>query len=151
MLLEGALLSPATDQFFNEAQKLIIAMNHDDVRENVKSDDLIIRFGAALLRKLGQARAADIKQWMRQLARLCVEAGCCLNELLKPYNFDHFMRSVESLCGMETVDGKVRFQIPSLALRLGHSVKKCVKVKIGKAIREESSVDKQHGEALLSK
>ena len=65
MLLEGALLSPATDQFFNEAQKLIIAMNHDDVRENVKSDDLIIRFGAALLRKLGQAHAADIKQRMR--------------------------------------------------------------------------------------
>ena len=62
--------------------------------------------------------------------------------------FDHVVAAVKSLCSFEDKSGENRFGTPSLALKLGHSLKKCVYIIWGKAVlsskgkdREEDAVD----------
>jgi hypothetical protein len=48
---------------------------------------------------------------------------------------------VEKISGHSLTSGRPHYTIPSLALRIGHSINKCVKVKIGQAIRQGDEVD----------
>jgi hypothetical protein len=156
LLLESSILGGESDPYIKLCRKTLLPkMHRDEVSSVVRGDPLIIRFGAVLLRRLGGARANDIKQRMRQLARLTAQAGCSLCELIKPTAFDKFLRAVEQISGHSLTSGRPLYTIPSLALRIGHSVNKCVKVKIGQAIRQGDQVDKNDCEefaapALLS-
>ena len=55
---------------------------------------------------------------------------------------------MEEIAGLHEHQGRYFFRIPSYAIRVGHSLTKCAKVKISKAIRENNDQTRQDAEAF---
>ena len=60
-----------------------------------------------------------------------------LFDFIKPSKFDVVIEAVKKLCNFETKDGQQDVRTPSLALKIGHLLKKCVNVVRGQALREK--------------
>ncbi|KAK3745627.1 hypothetical protein QZH41_011480, partial [Actinostola sp. cb2023] len=113
-----------------------VTMKQDEISLVAKTDPLIVKYGEVLLERVGASRSREVSQGMRELARLLLELQknspndeCSLRGYFKPVAFDAVVCAVNSLC----------IGIPSLALRLGHSIKKCIYVLKGQALRNKDT------------
>lgn len=103
-------------------------MRMDTVGETVRRDSLILQFGSRLLHK---HRAEEhlhlyVSTKMREVGRLLIELQSHvsrndLKDFLKPSYFQLMIRSVLNV----SKSNKGTEAVPSLALKLGHSLKKC--------------------------
>ena len=120
-------------------------MHKDNLSEVVKRDSLLQQFGETLLKKYGPRRKNDIAQRLRQLARLLLKCREEMSnhsldymDLLCGQHFDACLSGTFTLCKLNiTDDGRREFDIPSLALRLGHLLKKMATVKQGYCLRQD--------------
>ncbi|CAH1115846.1 unnamed protein product [Psylliodes chrysocephalus] len=116
----------------------------DQISNLVKSDDTILRFGAFLFEKYNTTQAQFIRQSMRQLGRLGLELKTQgeifenFSEMLLPEKFDAIVNATKALCKTQHDDPtkKPEFQIPSLALKIGHAIKKCAAIERGQSLRK---------------
>ncbi|KAJ8941864.1 hypothetical protein NQ314_010264 [Rhamnusium bicolor] len=71
-----------------------------------------------------------------------------LTELISPRHFNYVVQCVKELCGEIVPSNTINrpeFNIPSLALKLGHSIKKCVNILRGMDIKAGLLLrDKEH-------
>lgn len=113
---------------------IISRMTNDKISEICKSDKLILLFGIQLFQKFGTTQNELIRQEMRRLSRLVLHARSTsklttLEELITPTKFDLVITSVKEMCGeiipTDTLN-RPAFHVPSLALKLRQSLKKCV-------------------------
>lgn len=121
--------------FFDVDQTLhcevLSKMKNDEISEIVRKNDLIVKFGAANYEKVGRKNANYVSQRMRQLARLMQilrsksNSEACLQDYMDTSKFDELVLGVKDLCQFQK---EAEIGIPSLALKLGHSLKRCVKV-----------------------
>ena len=74
---------------------------------------------------------------MRQLESI---PDACLADFLTPDKFDTLVKAVLFECRFEAESDKQRasFNVSSLALKLGHSVRKCAALLRGKGLRERN-------------
>ena len=123
-----------------DLKKILNRMNVDEVSLCVKNDELIIKYGNALctrLRRCGDQQQ-HISNKLRELGRLVLEARkCCekiksLTDCLTPILFDFVLQAVSELSGWNEEDGTVR--VPSIGIKLGHTLKKVAKILKGEAI-----------------
>ena len=64
--------------------------------------------------------------------------------------FDDILSGIESLAGLqENAEGIRVFEIPSLALRLGHNLFKCAELKRGMGIRQQNGPLKEEAESFI--
>ena len=109
------------------------------------NDDLICKYGSIIAERHGQDNLHLVSQGIRQLSRLLIQLrtnysmGIHLKDFLKPEYFDHIVASVKTLCNFEQSSAK-SVGIPSLALKLGHAINKCITIQRGKALREKDQV-----------
>lgn len=110
--------------------RVISRMRPDNVTEVVKGDTLILQFGSRLLHKHKKQEhlSVFVSTKMRELGRLLIELkisipGQKLTEFLKPQFFDLITRSV-----LKVSKSGEQGETPSLALKLGHSLKKCAQI-----------------------
>ena len=144
LLLDTACI-PEDSALSDEMRTLISAMHQDDLSEVVRKDVLLNQFGEALLMKYGPRRKNDIGQRLRQLSRLLLQCRKKISdsslqymELLCGKHFDTCLSGTFELCKLNiTDDGRREFQIPSLALRLGHLLKKMATIKQGYCLRND--------------
>ena len=128
-----------------EMRALVLSMHQDDLCEVVKRDTLLHQFGETLIKKYGPRKKNDIGQRLRQLARLLLKCREDMSnnllgymELLCGKHFDACLSGTFALCKLyTTVDGRREFKIPSLALRLGHLLKKMATIKQGYCLRQD--------------
>ena len=80
---------------------------------------------------------------MRQLARLlqtlCLQSkreDSCLQEFINTSMFDTVVDAVKDLCRFDA-EAHLKIGIPSLALKLGHSLKRCAQVLKSSALRRK--------------
>ena len=110
-----------------------------------RNDDLICKYGSIIAERHGQDNLHLVSQGIRQLSRLLIQLrtnnsmGIHLKDFLKPEYFDHIVASVKTLCNFEESSAK-SVGIPSLALKLGHAINKCITIQRGKALREKDQV-----------
>lgn len=109
--------------------KLLNNMVHDDVFHAVKSDACIREYGEHLYNRLGYdvSKHEYIRQKLRELGRLllCSRKTTHLRtieEHIQPANFMHVVKAVKELAGYSSE--KHTFSCPSLALKIGYSLKK---------------------------
>lgn len=128
--------------------KVIASMKKDEFSVLVWNDVMIKRLGSMLVEKLGDKNGQLISPKMRELARLLKQLmeidnspSAQLSEFTKPSKFDVVVEAVKTLCNFEVKDGEQEVQIPSLALKLDHSLKKCVNIVRSQALRAK---DKDH-------
>lgn len=105
-------------------------MRNDTILCVVLRDQLITNFGAAILQKVGIKNANYVSQRMRQLARLVQTLrlqskrnDACLEEFIDTSMFDAVLDAVKDLCKFDA-ESRLGIGIPSLALKLGQSVKR---------------------------
>ena len=156
LLLEAASPVTSSSVDVNFRRAVLDNMRTDSLTSVVRKDNLIMKFGSVLFKKLGRYRAHDISQRMRQLGRLKLkiqEVSKSAKQLTRYINgrsFDIVIAAVEKLCSLSVDDsGRRTFGNPSLALKLGHSLAKCAQVQKGIAIREDNVEMRQEAESYL--
>ena len=118
-------------------------MKKDEISAVASHDQLVLKFGAAILEKLGPKDANYVSQRMRQLARVVLvlrkrvqRNEAVLEEFIDAANFDTIVDAVRELCDFDP-ESRLDVGIPSLALKLGHSIKKCAQVLKSCALRKK--------------
>ncbi|XP_063061964.1 uncharacterized protein LOC134454738 isoform X2 [Engraulis encrasicolus] len=109
--------------------KVISVMTQDDITDTIKRDPSIIKMGEHLYNKVGSdpSKHQYIRQKLREVGRLLLyskEVGHLktMSDFVIPANFPHVVSAVRHVSGFSAE--KNNFRIPSLALKLGHSLKK---------------------------
>ena len=134
-----------TTEFFNT---VVAPMRHSPIRDIITKDRLLLLLGAKLLNNKGKDvnQVAAIRSRLTSLAKLltCVRkrvgiAALKMEEALKPRYFDAVIASVRELCSWDigSEHGSPSFKVPSLALKLGHSLKKAAELALSQSIKEE--------------
>ena len=63
-----------------------------------------------------------------------------LEEEMRPAEFHLIIASVKSVCSFDQSGKTSAIGIPSLAMKLGHSLRKCAAILTGKALRQNDNV-----------
>lgn len=116
---------------------------NDEISHIARKDNLIVKFGEVNFEKVGQKNANYVSQRMRQLARLLKtlrgksqNEGSRLQDYIDTSKFDELVLAVKDLCGFDA-ESCLDIGIPSLALKLGHSLKRCAQVLRSWALRSK--------------
>ena len=142
----GALLLPLSAKASDGLKRDILSyMNTDKVSSIIRADDLIIEFGNRLHFKNGHHRHRwqGIRERMRELGRLLSEVKEedpeieCLTDCMTPSNFKIVIKSIHNICGFD--QNSHIYKTPSLALKIGHSLKQCANILIGMAMEGDQS------------
>ncbi|KAJ8943299.1 hypothetical protein NQ314_009788 [Rhamnusium bicolor] len=149
-LLNGIYGHNLTEDF---RSNILNKLRNDDISEICRKDDLILRFGAFLYEKYSSTQAELIRQSMRQLGRLTIELAKKntdvhkLIDALTPEKFDAVVLATKSLCVTSNeIAKRTEFGIPSLALKIGYSIRKCIGIERGSCLRKG---DLKRNEILL--
>lgn len=118
-------------------------MRSDIVTETCINDKTIIKLGTTLYeKKYGNIQKELIRQNMRQIARLLLtlnetdSAKKTLADWLHLNYFDSFVVVVKIVTSFkENLSTRSEFKVPSLALKLGHNIRKFINIEKGIALR----------------
>ncbi|XP_068720834.1 uncharacterized protein [Montipora capricornis] len=140
-------------------QDVVASMRSGDITLEARNDSVISALGTMMVEKVGTKRSHDISQKMRHLARLLISLrevvnneNAQLSQFLRPSKFDAIVKCVMQISKFDVKRGEKEVGTPSLALHIGHSLKKCVAVVRGKALREKDKdvlEDVEHSEKLM--
>ncbi|XP_026089426.1 uncharacterized protein LOC113063327 isoform X1 [Carassius auratus] len=104
-------------------------MVNDEVSDVVRNDRYILLLGEQMYNRLKShsGRNYYIKQKMREVARLLITARSLtpihnMEDFIQPCNFPHVIKAVRAVAGFS--EEANTYKIPSLALKLGHSLVK---------------------------
>ncbi|XP_069109189.1 LOW QUALITY PROTEIN: uncharacterized protein [Argopecten irradians] len=154
---EANLLLPASVDVCDALQKKVIGhMKADKVTQVVRNDATIIRLGEKLFQKHGHLPHlfVYVSQKMRELGRFLLSARevdtdiNSLADVLKPEKFPTVLKSTRHLCGYSCSENK--FSNPSLALKIGHLLKKCAMIQKANALMTEDTSLGSKSDAFLS-
>lgn len=128
---------------FNES--ILSPMKNDNIAIVCRQDTLILKMGIMQFEKYHTTQNDLIRQSMRQLSRLLIElrqidpSKKFLSEWLKPIYFDNLISAVKAICHVEyRIKTRPQFSTPSLALKVGYSLKKCIAIQKGIYLRSEN-------------
>lgn len=136
------LLLPPPKGASTGLQTVLASMNKDEIGRIVKADKLILQLGEKLFLKNGHDREQHgyIRNVLRELGRLLKDlrgstgnSSAQLIDFIDPKYFMTVVKSARQVAGF--CEEKHTYNTPSLALKLGHSVKKCSKIVKGNALQ----------------
>lgn len=141
---ECALLLPmaeGTSSAFKE--KVLAKMINDDVSWLAKNDETILQLGQRIMGSVDDAvhLFQYVSQKMREVSRLLLVVRDLNPELqtiqdcIHPKYFDTVVQAVKLASGYDS--GGNTYKTPSLALKLGHSIRKCAMIVKSKGIKTE--------------
>ncbi|XP_073805417.1 uncharacterized protein si:ch211-235f1.3 isoform X3 [Danio rerio] len=142
----ASCLLPVQENTTKRCRKIISRMLHDEVSLQVKSDALICEYGDRLLEKHGSDPSKDgyVSQKMRELGRFVIAAKKLkakvknLEDILIPPMFKLAVDAAKKASGFTA--SKYRYDRPSLALKLGHSLKTVGDILIGRYVKAENEI-----------
>ena len=143
------LLYPAisTNTRTTRLSKMLATMKSDEVSIAARNDWLIKEIGVVLVEKYGEKQNSLISQKMRELSRLLLQLretdaspNSSLSDFIKPGRFDDVVSAVKSISKFQFEKGVQGVATPSLSLKIGHSLKKCVNILRGHALRAKDKV-----------
>ena len=129
---------------------VLTSMYKDEVTEEVSRDQLITTLGSFLLSSHGVRKGNYIAQRMRLLGRLLIQLkkrfnnqSLSLLDFLTPQYFDEIVETTKVLGGYSMVDAEgdtvATFSKPSLPLKMGYTLDKCVQLAKGIAIKTNNA------------
>ena len=143
------LLYPAfsTDSRTTHLSKILATMKNDEVSIVARNDWLIKEIGFVFFEKYGEKQNSLISQKMRELSRLLLQlretdasANSSLSDFIKPGRFDDVVSAVKSISKFQFEKGVQDVATPSLSLKISHSLKKCVNILRGHALRTKDNI-----------
>lgn len=149
----GKKLLPVTcsDKAFHN--NIILNIKEDVVKSAILSDQTILDFGLNMYNDQGhqQHKHVYISQKMRELGRLQIAGKknnlMSIEDCMKKENWDLLILSVKEVS--EFNPETKSFGIPSLALKLGHSLKTCAEDMYFKALKDGDTVKQEVANTFL--
>ncbi|XP_060572464.1 uncharacterized protein LOC132730528 [Ruditapes philippinarum] len=138
---EARLLLPSSIEASKGLKENVISrMAGDEITIVVRNDPLIIKLGEKLYQRHGSQRHlfAHISQKMRELGRFLISARrndadvIHLCDIIDPRKFPLAVKATQYLCKFNEETNK--YLNPSLALKIGHLLKKCAKIQRTEAL-----------------
>lgn len=133
---------------------VLSSMAADDIGQTVKSDGTILKFGRQLYEKYEHSKIRHVSSKMREVGRVLLELRRALNrptllirEVILEILFDDVVKATRSLCKL-TAGQKLK-SIPSLALKIGHSMKKMASLVMNESIRIRDEDGRRNAKAYL--
>lgn len=132
--------------------KLLSRMHHDEITDEVQTDDLIRKYAALKVESLGREQDHKINdihrvsQSCRTLARVVIKCReksehiITLDSLIHPGNFDLIVETAKSMCLHEAKSA------PSLGKLIGNNISHIIQVKKGFALRKGDDEKLQEAE-----
>ncbi|XP_053724141.1 uncharacterized protein LOC128760622 isoform X2 [Synchiropus splendidus] len=125
--------------------ELLGQMRKDNIASVVRNDFLLLQLAQSLFNKHGSdpTKAEYIRTKVREMGRLLITLKekysiFAFDDAVKPGNFDKVIGAVKSVAGYD--EEKHSYSIPSLALKLGHSLNKMADIILCRAISAEDEV-----------
>lgn len=126
----------------SELWSVLGKMHKDDVSTAIRNDHYLLQFAQSLFNKHGSDRSKHeyIRQKVRELGRLLVTLRHTtrihnMEEAIKPGNFFILTSAVKRVSGFDHENST--FKAPSLALKIGHSLRKISDLIMCRALMEE--------------
>ncbi|XP_064648758.1 uncharacterized protein LOC135500969 [Lineus longissimus] len=129
------MLLPSAPGVSEGVKEILCSLSHDEVSRVVKSDQLILKLANKLYKKQGHDRDqfSAMRNTLREVARLLInlriesdQPSATLSNFICTTKFDLIVISALNVSGFNPTDHSMR--TPSLALKIGHSLKKCAKL-----------------------
>ncbi|XP_062414178.1 uncharacterized protein LOC134132797 [Pungitius pungitius] len=144
-----AYAQPVPDDVNRKLWELVNSMHQDDITTIIRDQKSILRLGEHLYAKHGHDKTKHdyIRQKMREMGRLIWHARKAgklrqMEDFYVPSNFNSVVKAVNDAAGFD--EEKNIYKIPSLALKLGHSLKK-----IADILECEAKMSEGDNEVLL--
>nr|XP_022290881.1 uncharacterized protein LOC111102433 isoform X2 [Crassostrea virginica] len=154
---QSMLLLPASTEVSEGLrEKVLSRMSSDEISIAARNDPIIVRVGEKLHQKHGHLNHlyTYVSQKMRELGRLLIslrETDKDINSLddaIHPMKFPAVVRCTKFLCGFK--ENSNSYSNPSLALKLGHSLKKCAKIKKSIALIQGNEDSTKNADAFFT-
>ncbi|XP_033125442.1 uncharacterized protein LOC117123571 isoform X2 [Anneissia japonica] len=138
---EGMMLLSSPNEMRCSLTKVLEGMNFDEVRKVIRGDDLLLQLGDKLCsnHRPEQDNFETTRNKLREVGRLVIafrkvsKAGSAsLSTLIDPENFTDVVTAAKSIAGYAE-DTQI-YSRPSLALKLGGTLKMCCLIQKGNAI-----------------
>ncbi|XP_070538112.1 uncharacterized protein [Ptychodera flava] len=137
------------------SDNVLCKMNVDKISLVARSDPLILQFGEKLYKKHGPSGQYQyVTQPMRDLGRFVIkirevtnDSCSTLTSCIQPQKFDTVVSCVRLLSGYDEV--KSSYKVPSLATKLGNTLRKCAIICKGNAIKQEDEALEERAERFL--
>lgn len=124
-----AFAQPVPDKVSRKVWELVNLMHQDQVTQIIRGERSILRLGEDLYAKHGHDKSKHdyIRQKMREMGRLIRHSQRegklkKIEDFYVPSNFNHVVAAVKDVAGFD--EDTNTYKTPSLALKLGHSLKK---------------------------
>jgi hypothetical protein len=154
VIAHGYLLLPVPEHMCKNTTEVLSHIRRDEVYRAIMSDPLIMQLAHKLTVKhySDADRHEHIRCKVRECGRLLVKLRedhqiQSVADALDPINFKLLLSSVRKLAGY--CDQTQTYTTPSLALKLGHSLKKCAVFQISEALQISSKEQEQKAEAFI--
>lgn len=141
------LMTPAMKEVSSGLRENVLAkMNDDRIAAVAKNDPLVVKFGETLYEKHGHHDHLHgfISNKLREVARFLLsvreqtEGSTCLEDCIKPSMFQVVVKAVKVTAGYDEKTHK--FSVPSLALKLTQTLRRCAEILETDAIVDDNSV-----------
>ncbi|KAM9477350.1 uncharacterized protein Hap1MRO34_010195 isoform 2-T2 [Clarias gariepinus] len=138
-----AYAQPVPDGVSKNIWQLVNAMHQDEITNIIKKEKTILRLGEHLYLKHGHDKTKHeyIRQKLREIGRLIQQSQKAgrlktIKDFFLPSNFNFVIDAVKAVSGFN--EEKNIYKTPSLALKLGHTLKKIADILECDAQMEES-------------
>lgn len=134
-----------------ELTSVLANMKNEEYTKTIQKDSLLKAYGQAMIEKYVIRKGMEnlIREKLREMTKLFFELkksypNWNFTEVFKPEHFDAVISAVHSLTGKG-----VGIKIPSLALKLGHGLKKVARILIGQSLRTRDEELQKNAEDFL--
>lgn len=131
--------------------KMLCNMKQDEISLCIKNDSLMLDLANKLAFKLGHDKEnfGHMRSKLREIARLLLEfriladiPNASLADLISPVHFMNVVKAARVVSGFD--EDTHLYQTPSLALKIGHTLKKVAMIQVSKALMcEDEEVEKK--------
>jgi hypothetical protein len=142
--MKASLLLPPPTGMSAKVQEVISGMNDGGIKLIAKTDLLLIDFAAKLIARKGVFKKKYIRDKVREVARFLIDmrkldgfSRATLTDCIAPESFRQCVTAVKAVAGFD--ETTMQYKIPSLALKLGHSLGKLAKIVKRNAIEQSDS------------
>jgi len=154
VLCRARLLLPVTENVRQETRTVLSKMHADNVYRVAVGDELIMQFAQKLTLKhyCDADKHEYIRAKVREMGRLLTVLKTEHNiqtilEAIVPANFQVLLQCVRKVAGFNNTE--CTYKTPSLALKLGHSMKKCAMMAKSKGLQESNQEMQSNADAFL--
>ena len=144
----GTLLLPSTSSSQSGVEELLLELKNDNISRVIKSDKLILMLARKENAKHGHD--PELRNYsrtkLREIARLVVETrvvikdpNATLTSLVDPAKYNSVVTALKNVAGFDSITHK--YKVPSLALKLGQTLKKCATILKAEGLITGNDVD----------